>query len=198
MELKSAYHVSVRQILNSKFIIRDESMPDTLLLENGENVYRINLMGFLVDRDKNTLVVDDGTGTVPVRLFERPELAEGFQLGELLQVIGRVREFEADRYIFADIVSKVDTAWIKVRTLEIRSRKAEVSVEPVEKPDKHTVSAEDRICGIIKSMDNGDGVPAEWVTDRLPGARTEETIRKMLENGIIFMPRPGRLKLLKS
>jgi RPA family protein len=78
------------------------------------------------DQSYCTLRLDDGSSTISVRAWREdvPELTN-LNLGDLLDLIGRVREYEGEVYLVPEVITRVeDPNWELVRELEIiRSRR---------------------------------------------------------------------------
>ena len=84
-----------------------------------------------------------------------------------------------------------------VRKLELEKQKKDAT-KPVK--DKNEVKAiKDKILEKIKNSESGGGIDTERIIldfrDVHPDTINEE-IKKLLEEGIIFEPRPGRLRYL--
>ncbi len=106
--------------------------PSHLVTPWGQQVFRARILGTIVDRyiseDQSyaALRVDDGSETIRLKAWRQdvPRVA-GINVGDLVDVIGRVREYGGEIYLVPDIVVKVeDPNWEVVRELEVlRTRK---------------------------------------------------------------------------
>ncbi|MFC1768904.1 hypothetical protein ACFLZX_04025 [Nanoarchaeota archaeon] len=112
-----AYKVNVSQINNSSFVKQEDQWAPSYIPINDKQVSRVNLMGVVVAVEENGLVVDDGTGRIPLRSFDN-SVPSG-NIGDAINIIGRPREFNNEKYIVPEIVTKIDTAWLAVRKLEV-------------------------------------------------------------------------------
>lgn len=99
----------------------------------GEHVTRVRIMGTVIDKfvrdDQNyaTLRVDDGSETVSLRGWQEGVKAlDKFKVGDTVDAIGRVREFNGEIYIIPELLIPVDDInWELVRELEIIAARRE-------------------------------------------------------------------------
>ncbi len=83
---------------------------------------RVHIFGTVVFRGESEIpwiVLDDFTETVRVISFEGDIPAD---VGDFVEVIGRVDEREGERRVIAEIVKKKDLRWEILRRLEILAR----------------------------------------------------------------------------
>jgi len=101
--------------------------PSYLLTPWGQHISRARVLGTIVnkfvrdDQGYATLRLDDGSETISLRAWREsvPEFA-GFKVGELIDVAGRVREFEGEIYLVPEFILRIeDPNWELVRELEI-------------------------------------------------------------------------------
>ena len=129
----TAYKLKIEDLVRGQYVRSPEGTePSHLLTPWGQHIPRARVLGTVVDkfvRDDQgyaTLRLDDGSETISLRTWREgvPELA-GFKMGDLIDVVGRVREFEGEIYIVPDFIFRVeDPNWELVRELEIlRERK---------------------------------------------------------------------------
>ncbi len=101
--------------------------PSYLVTPWNERINRARIMGTVVDKfmrdDKSyaTMRLDDGSATIRVRAWgSDTSQLESFKIGDIVDVIGRVREFEGEVYLTPEIMLTVeDPNWELVRELEI-------------------------------------------------------------------------------
>lgn len=200
-----ALKIKIRSINQGKFVSAGENEPNYLLSEN-QKLYRMNVVAAVVGKEKQgsitNIILDDGSGRIVVRLFEESDLLNSVEVGKVVIVIGKVREYNQEKYLSAEIIRPVNPAWLKVRSLEIPKKQTEVVAEtPTNKEEIKEIEEEmelplQKINKIIKDLDEGDGVPIEEVIAKSPLEETESLIQKMLESGEIFQNQPGKIKVL--
>jgi len=171
-----------------------------LFLELGDKkVSRVNVLANCVDKfiqegEKNfaTLTVDDASGQLKLKAFgDDIEPLKEIVQGDTLQIIGNMREWNGELYILPEVVKKVDARWLLVRKLEIQKTRADMPVSDDSK-------LKDEIMGKIKTAEADGGIDVDAIimdTEASPDAINVE-VKKLQEEGLIYEPRPGRLRYL--
>jgi len=101
--------------------------PSYIITQFGEKISRVNLIATVTDKfegeDQNyaTITIDDGSEAIRVKTFkEDVKLLDGIFPGELVLVIGKLKEYNGEIYIIGEIVKKVqDNNYENLRKLEI-------------------------------------------------------------------------------
>lgn len=105
-------------ILNGKYEKQEDWNPNYIQFNNIK-IYRVNMIGIIVDKNEApypSLVIDDGFGTIRARSFESPELFNDFNIGEIVLIIGKPREFSEEKYILCENIKKLENQkWIEYR-----------------------------------------------------------------------------------
>src|SRR3989338_1878572 len=112
IQRQTAYIVKISDILTGKYVkSQKEFEPNYVLTVFGLEASRVNILGVVLDKiaDANaeTIVLDDGSGTIIIRIFEKNPFFEGFVLGDILLVVGKPREFNGEKYIVPEIMKKI-------------------------------------------------------------------------------------------
>ncbi|MBS3815107.1 MAG: hypothetical protein KGY45_00935 [Hadesarchaea archaeon] len=68
---------------------------------------QIQVVGTIVDKSEAELVIDDGTGTLPV-LFEETGLPENAEVGTKVRVFGTPLNVKDSHELHAEIIQKLD------------------------------------------------------------------------------------------
>jgi hypothetical protein len=128
-----AYKLKIEDLVRGEYKrSADGAEPSYLLTPWDDHITRARVMGTVVDKfireDKSygTLRLDDGSGTIRVRAWgDDTSRLDRFNVGDVVDVIGRVREFEGEVYLTPELMFPVeDLNWELVRELEIiKSRK---------------------------------------------------------------------------
>lgn len=199
-----AYKVSIFDILNGNFT-KDEFSAGYINL-NGLNISRTNIIATIVYKsDQNSsyasAVIDDGTGRISLRSFENNIIFSKADIGDVVLVIGKIRDFNSEKYIIPEIIKKINNfAWVDVRKLELRKR---ISIDDDYNKDEVKDSSEEindsneEVYSIIKRLDKGDGVPIDDIIKSSNNSKVENIINKLLENGEIFEIKSGMVKVLE-
>jgi len=128
-----AHKVSIKNLISGK------PAEDNALEVTGIRINRARVLGSVVSRfigpeDKYAfLTVDDGTETLRVRSFEDTvPLVKEINVGDIVDVIGRIRTYEEEIYIIPEIIKKVtDPNWEILRKIELLKYEKHI-VKPVE------------------------------------------------------------------
>ena len=196
-----AYKVNVSDILNCNFI-KDEFSAGYVKVNN-MNVSRINIIATVVYKPEetnfNAIVVDDGTGRISLRSFENNNVFSKIDVGDTSLVIGKIREFNNEKYIMPEIIKKINNfEWLNVRKLELIGKNIVDNIKTTDNVvEEVTIGINEDIYSLIKKLDNGDGVSVDDVVKASNKNEAEHIINKLLENGDIFEIKPGKLKVLE-
>ncbi|MBT7706072.1 hypothetical protein HN747_01355 [archaeon] len=173
-----------------------------LFLELGDQkVSRINILAncvdkFVQDGEKKyaSITIDDASGQIRLKSFgEDIEDIQSITQGDTLQIIGNVREWNGELYIIPEIIKAVDPRWLLVRKLEIQNSRAAVADNPEAKNE-----LKDSVMQMIKNAEAEGGVDTDKIImdiEASPDAINNE-IKKLLEEGLVYEPRPGVLRYL--
>lgn len=197
-----AYKLRIADILEGKFTKDDISAGYIKL--NDLNVSRVNVVCTLVYKQEqagsySSAVIDDGTGRISMRSFESDAFSK-IDVGDILLVIGRIREFNNEKYIIPEITKKIESIeWLNLRRMELKN----FEVAKIEENKKTEIAEEqntsivDEVYSLIRKMDNGEGVAIEEVIKSSNNSKAEQIINRLLESGDVFEVKPGKLKILE-
>ncbi len=220
-----AVKVNISDIIEGEYVKEDGWTPNYVSTNKG-HVSRVNIIGVVVSKEESaydTLMIDDSTGSISVRSFENKEMLKTPLVGQIVILIGRVREYNGEKYILAEIVRAIDDKkWVQVRKKELESEvkdfeaKNKDIVKEERKEFENTLESKkevvipkkdemvlqpqsnpyELVLGLIKSLDTGFGVSYEEVILDSKIKNCEEIITSLIEEGEIFEIRPGILKVL--
>ena len=200
-----AYKVRISDLLNGFFAKDDTSAG---YIKFGDvNISRVNIISNVVyksEQEQNfeSCIIDDGTGKILLRAFENSKLFSKIDVGDFALVIGKIREYNNERYIIPEIIKKLDSpAWMNVWKIEKNDfhaiQKIEPSNEKTEAVDETALGKFDILYSLIKNLDTGEGAAIEEIIKNSSTKDAEDAINKLLENGDIFEIKPGRVKVLE-
>lgn len=191
-----AFKVKISDILSKNFT-KDEFSAGYIRL-NEVNVSRVNIIATIVYKSEDlsyaSAVIDDGTGRILLRTFGNEKFFSNIGVGDIVLVIGRIREFNNEKYILPEILKKVNIRWLNARKLELGKK--------VMKNSNNNIIGEEKIFDeevylLIKKLDNGDGVSIDDVIKSSNNSDVEKILNKLLANGDIFEIKPGKIKVLE-
>ncbi|MEW6592785.1 MAG: OB-fold nucleic acid binding domain-containing protein [Candidatus Hadarchaeota archaeon] len=211
----------------------DGAEPSYLLTPWGEKVSRARVLGTVVDkfirddRSYAALRLDDGSATIRVRAWAEgvPEL-DRFNIGESLDVIGRVREYQGEVYLVPEpglVMPVKDPNLQTLRELEIVKIKKDAlarGVRPGVRSGLHEVAVgfgsaaaeeaapqmpevpeelKNRTAAAAEKLGEEDGVTLDELAAELKVSRKEaqDAVRALLVDGQLFEPKPGRFKVVR-
>ena len=195
-----AYKLRIKDILSSRYI-KTEGVGPNYLQINRLEVSRVNVIGVVVQKSDmgshSGLIIDDGTGKISARAFENDFLLNNVDVGDVVLVLGRPREYLEEKYLLVEIAKKIDPLWAKARKMELKDfnimgGKAEEDNDNGGAIDENRKS---RILKVIKELDKGEGVSIDDLPSDL--GNVDKIIGVLLREGDVFEARPGKLKVLE-
>lgn len=106
---------------------KEELKPSYIITSMGQKISRVNLIATVIDKFMSedgtyiSLTVDDGTDAIRVKAFkENVNILSNFELGELINAIGKLKEYNGEIYINAEIAKRIeDPNYENLRNMEI-------------------------------------------------------------------------------
>ncbi|MCX6749851.1 MAG: OB-fold nucleic acid binding domain-containing protein [Candidatus Pacearchaeota archaeon] len=197
-----AYKLRVGDILLGKPVMNGEKFS---FLELGDKkIVRVNIVGNIVDKYESEgerkyifFKMDDGSGQISLKVFgddiaKFKDIAQGLTV----LVIGVLRYWSNETYIQPEIIKEQDIKYLLVRKLELEKTPSP-KAQPIEK--SKIIAIKDNIINIIKEAEEEGGIEREQLIMKLKDVSPEiinQEIKKFLEEGIIFEPRPGKVRYL--
>ena len=197
-----AYKVRIGDLLIGKPIFDGERFS---FLELGDKrIIRVNIIGNIIDKYESEgerkyifFTLDDGSGQIKLKCFaEDANKFRGVLQGQTVLVIGSLRNFNNETYISPEIIREEDTKYLLIRKLEIEKEKSK-NLAPLAR--EQIIAVKDKILGIIKDAEKDGGIEMDKIIMDLRETSPEiinQEIKKLLEEGIIFEPRPGKIRWL--
>ena len=190
-----AYKIYPEEFLNNEVI-------DNALIIEGRKVRRVRILGKVENINVGNIISFYVDG-VNVRYFEdKPVYIEE---GDIVDVIGRPRTYDGEKYVMAEIIRKRDERWIKLRDLEIKKTRKYLleRAEPYEEDLEEEIYAEilnpdiikDKILVLIEKVGEITFEELAGMVN-IPEEDLEKYLSELKESGDIFEPRPGVYKTL--
>tara|TARA_Y100000034_G_scaffold129564_1_gene186260 strand:- start:2162 stop:2770 length:609 start_codon:yes stop_codon:yes gene_type:complete len=193
---QTAYRIKVGDVFKGRPIFDGERFS---FLELGDRkIARINVVANVVERylsdEKNymSLTIDDASGQVRIKVFgEDIARFEEIGQGDTVNVIGLLRSYNNEIYINPEIIKKKDPRYLLVRKLEFEK----AAPKPVD--NEKVIAVADVILKKIKEAEP-EGVGVDKIIEDLKESADliNQEVKKALEQGIIYEPRPGMLRYL--
>ncbi|HIH14877.1 MAG: hypothetical protein QT08_C0023G0007 [archaeon GW2011_AR17] len=205
---QTAYKIWLKDVhlVESKF---DEvsGLPSFSL--HGKQVLRVNVIGSVIGSFQSgmygSLVLDDGSAQVRVKVWaDDLSLIENKTIGDFVLVIGRIAEYQGERYLRPEIIRIVDLDWALLRRLELMKEygvptKEEKIVLPKEKDSvpevEPSLAARERILHTIeKNEEVSENVLLEEC--KMSKDKVMVALYDLLKEGEIFSPKKGFYRLV--
>ncbi|MFH0875709.1 MAG: hypothetical protein V1859_07260 [archaeon] len=202
----TAYKVQICDIVNGDYV-KKSGWERSYLNSDNKTISRVNLIGILVSKEESFLSIDDGTGSLQVRVFELPfGLVDKIEIGNLLLIIGMIREWNNEIYLVPEIIKKIENKrWLDVRKLELSQKDTNITSISNKIQEKITVAEKeaskenlyDKAISLIKLHDKGNGADYDKIILEMKSQKADQIIKMLIEEGDVFENLPGRIKCLE-
>ncbi|SRR3989344_769867 len=192
----TAYKLKIGDIFSGKKILDGERFN---FLELGnKKINRINIIANIVEKYSSSekqyisLTIDDASGQIRLKIFgDDVQKFSDINQGDSILVIGLLRNYNDEIYITPEIIKKQDPRYLLVRKLEFEK------YAPKEVNHKERFALSDKIINKIKEAEP-EGIGMDKLIEELHESvdLINQEIKKALEGGIIYEPRPGMLRYL--
>ncbi len=133
----TAKKVKIEDITNGEFANSPEGEPNYLNTPWDQELLRVNIIATIVEKfvrddgDYATLRLDDGSETIRAKAWsDGVREFEKYEVGDLVKVIGKVREYEGEIHLVPEVMREVkDPNWELVRELEILEKRKKLLQE---------------------------------------------------------------------
>ena len=195
-----AYKLRIGDLLVGKPVAEGDKF---IFLELGDRkIIRVNLIGNVIEKYNSSgekrysfLTIDDGSGQIKLKSFgDDIEKLENLNQGQTIIVIGTIRQFNNEVYISPEIVKLQEPKYLLVRKLEIEKSAPIIAATPSDKG-----AIRDKILEDIKNSEAEGGIFVDKIILSHRETSSDiinQEIQRLLEEGIIFEPRPGKIRYL--
>lgn len=196
MKRAVAYKVRIGDILKEEPIFDGERFLHVPF--DDKQLVRVNVVANIVDKyegegEKKYLnfTIDDASSQIKLKIFgDDVNRFKDLTQGDTVVVIGILRFYNNEIYINPEIIKKLEPPYLLVRKLEL---------EKTRKIDKEEIiDLRGKIIEMIKKGDDSGGIEVNNIVMELkndPEVINKE-IAKLLEEGFIYEPRPGKIRIL--
>lgn len=173
-----------------------------LTTKSGIRVSKVRVMGTVVDVFRSEIgnyasfTLDDGTGTIRVKVWRGRDVAGSINVGDIIDVVGSVRVYKGEVYLVPELIIRVeDPNWELVRELEIL---ASQSLLAKSRSSQRRTALLKGIVKMIDSLDTGNGVSKSTLGKLLnvTEEELEDALDVLLREGIIYETDNGYYKRL--
>jgi len=125
-----AIKLRIIDIISSEYKKDNENNTSFITLNDGRNISRVNIIGTIInisEEEQAHFTIDDGTGEIKIIPFNEVEKIKDLNIGEIVLIIGKIREF-GEIYITPEIIKKINNKkWVELRKLELEYKTTEES-----------------------------------------------------------------------
>jgi len=104
----------ISDIINGNFVRKEGLEPSYILTDLGQKISRAYLIGTIVDKfmsengNYSSITIDDDSDSIRIKAFrEQVNIFDNFNVGDLVMVIGKIRNYADENYIIPEIVKKI-------------------------------------------------------------------------------------------
>lgn len=126
-----AYKMRIVDLVNGK--LKSDSIGGVVLSTPFGESKEARILGTIIDSYRNSentygsFTIDDGTATTRIKAWsDKVQLLDKFRVGELIDIIGRVGEFQGEIYLTPDNIIPITPNYWIYRELEISKRMKEL------------------------------------------------------------------------
>jgi hypothetical protein len=137
IERMTAKKVRVSDLMGGRWVKREGMEPSFVVTDSGEKISRARLLGTVVARfmseDGNfaSITLDDGTETIRAKTFKTVKPLDEFKAGDLVDLVGKVREYNGEIYVMPEVIARVQDPNLEVmRRLELIRKARDLKAGP--------------------------------------------------------------------
>jgi uncharacterized protein len=193
-----AFKFRIGSIQSGKPVLENERLKHVEI--DSKPVVRVNVIANVVDKfvqegEKKfgSITIDDGTGQIKGKVFgEDVEKLNPLNQGDTILMIGLLRSWNNEVYIAPEIMKKKEPSFLLIRKLEVESS------QPKTLNKEKIAELKDKIITMVKQEEAGGGIEIDKIILELkePPEVINKEIQRLLEDGIAYEPRPGKLRYL--
>lgn len=123
---QTAKKVRIQDLMNGTWVKKEGMVASFVTIPSGEDVARARVLATIVakfvseDNQFGSITLDDGSDTIRAKCFKELKLLEKAEVGGLVDLTGKTREYNGEIYILPEIILKVqDPNWELLRRLEL-------------------------------------------------------------------------------
>lgn len=193
-----AFKMHIGDILAGKIIFDADRFK--FLEHQNKQIVRVNVIAnitdkYIQDEEKKfaSITLDDASGQIKLKTFgEDIDKFKEYIQGDTIQVIGLLRTWNNEIYITPEIINKRNPQYLLLRKLELDLEKPKT----LEKSELNQLRGQ--ILDLVKKAEEVGGIDIESMILELKQSpqTINAEIKKLLEEGMVYEPRPGKLRYL--
>lgn len=124
----TALKTRIADVNSGNYVVLPGFESNYVLTKSGMRLSRVRLLATIVDKFLSdsgryaAITLDDGTDTIRAKAFNAVSIFDPISLGDLVDFIGKVREYQGELYLVPELIKKKnDPNYELLRELEIRN-----------------------------------------------------------------------------
>jgi len=150
-ERMTARRVTLTDIINGSYHQREGFDPNFLITPQGMRVSRVSVVATVVDTfvndDENygAFTLDDSTETIRAKFFQELDEMDGIEEGDIVHVVGKVREYDNEIYIQPELIQARDVSFELLHDVETErmARRWQKAVQEAEEMQEDDATEDD-------------------------------------------------------
>jgi RPA family protein len=198
--------------LRSEFFKMEGWDPNYIKIQNGLKVSRVTLIGTILTQNDFNVDIDDGTGIISVRSFDKFLPFETINIGDFVLIIGKIRQFNNEIYISPETCKKIDKKYISFHKNNVSlikkylndglikqiEKNINIDVENNEEEENNNKNNPiENILNYIDKKDSGLGVHRQEILTHFENIEIGKLLEKLINDGDIFEITSDVYKVLK-
>ena len=194
----TAYKIKIGEILEGTPSLEEEKLKFVEIL--GKKVSRINLIANITDKfiqegEKKfgSITLDDASGQIKAKVFgDEINNFSNLEQGDTLMLIGLLRHWNNEIYLTPEVIKKKEPIFLLIRKTELEFIKKDPETS------KEINEIKEKIIEIVKREEPNSGSEISAIISELKSSAEtiNKEVKKLLENGSIYEPRPGKIRYL--
>ncbi len=179
--------------------------PSFVISPSGNKISRARVLATVVakfvaeDRNFASVTLDDATDTIRAKTFKGVKPLEAVEIGDVVDLIGKVKEYNGEVYIMPEIARKVDDPNMELlRKLEIASIQASGGISSKQSgPEGQKQDIAEARKELLRIMDSQkEGIAYSELVEKSgrPEHVVEAAVNELLAEGVCYEPSPGKIR----
>lgn len=212
---QTAFKLWISEIITAPFINPKQELTPSYIITRDLQISRTNIIGICIDKQTtenySSITIDDSTAQIQARVWnEDIKNLEKIQPGQVINLIGKIKQFNNQTYIVPEITREIEKDWLLIRNLELkksykepikqeqRFNQEEPIVIEMDNVNQSPLSKREIILKLIEKLDDKQGADIIEVIEqsKLPEQDAEKIIKELIKEGEIFEIKSGRLRTI--
>lgn len=204
MQRQTARKVRIVDLVSGEWVKKEGMEPSYVVTPRKDSVSRARVVGTVVskftseDGNFSSITIDDATATIQAKMWKETKLVQGANIGDIVSLIGKVREYEGDIYIVPEVITAASPDQEAMFRLEVLADMKKPAPKGAAKAADTGKAEEEllrkKVISIIE--ESGEGIKYSKLIEKAGVAEeaVEGIINELLGEGICYEPTPGKIK----